>query len=109
MTRGMKYLPTILVAVFMLVFFLSKDQQERKFKNEIRKIDRAREALRVQVDSLTSVTRERDLILSKILKRNLEIIDTLNVIQKTLDKNKRDIDQKIEQSKEVIDEYWKTN
>jgi vacuolar-type H+-ATPase subunit I/STV1 len=58
---------------------------------------------------LKSTTRERDRVLSSVLKRNLEIIDTLNSIQKTFEKNKQDIDKKIEQSKDVIDDYWKNN
>ena len=93
----------------MVFLLISRNQQEKKFQHEIRKIDSAREALQLKVDSLNSKTRERDRLLSKVLKRNLEIVDTLNSLQKTLEKNKRAIDKKIEASKEVIDEYWKNN
>jgi vacuolar-type H+-ATPase subunit I/STV1 len=108
MSRGIEYLPIILMVLFVGFIFFGK-VQDANFKKEIRKIDSAREALRIQVDSLNTKTRERDLVLSKILKRNLEIIDTLNSIQNTLRKDKREIDKKIEESKEVIDEYWKNN
>lgn len=109
MARGIKYLPTILLVTFVGYFFFSTHLQEKNFKNEIRKIDNAREALRVKVDSLNLKTRERDIALSKILKRNLEIIDTLNLLQKNLERNKQEIDKKIEENKAVIDQYWKNN
>ena len=109
MTRGIKYLPTVLLVLFIGFFFFNNHQQEKNFRNEIRKIDSAREALRTKVDSLNSKTRERDIALSKILKRNLEIIDTLNLVQKNLERSKQDIDKKIEESKAVIDQYWKNN
>lgn len=109
MTRGLKYLPTIFLVSFIGFFFFSNHQQEKNFKNEIRKIDSAREALRAKVDSLNLKTRERDIALTKILKRNLEIIDTLNLLQKNLERNKQEIDKKIEESKEIIYQYWKNN
>ena len=109
MIRGIKYLPTILIILFIIFLLISRNQQEKLFKHEIRKIDSAREALSLKVDSLNSKTSERDRLLSKVLKRNLEIMDTLNFLQKTLEKDKRAIDKKIEASKAVIDEYWKNN
>jgi seryl-tRNA synthetase len=108
-TSVIKYLPAILIVLFAGFVLFDRNQQDKNFENEIRKIDSARQALRKKVDSLNSKTRERDSVLGKILKRNLEIIDTLNVLQKTLAKNKQDIDKKIEASKEVIDDYWKNN
>lgn len=108
MSRGLEFLPIILMVLFV-GFILFGKIQERNFRAEILKIDRAREALQIQVDSLNSRTRERDLALSKILKRNLEIMDTLNSIQRTFRKEKQAIDKKIEESKEVIDDYWKNN
>ncbi|HEU5291936.1 MAG TPA: hypothetical protein VFU05_14900 [Cyclobacteriaceae bacterium] len=108
MSRGVEYLPIVLMVLFV-GFILFGKIQESNFKQEVRKIDSAREALRIQVDSLNKKTRERDLALSRILKRNLEIIDTLNFIQKTFRKDKQDIDKKIEESKGAIDAYWKNN
>lgn len=104
-----KNLPTIILTLLIGFLFLTRNQDEDNFKSEIQKIDSAREALQQKVDSLNLKTRERDRLLSSVLKRNLEIIDTLNSIQKTLEKNKQDIDKKIEQSKDVIDDYWKNN
>ena len=109
MNHLLKYAPGILIVLFIGFYFFNESYRDKKFQERIQQIESARSALEDSVKALKFKTIERDKVLRDVLRRNLEIIDTLNLTLKRLNAQAGTIDKQIEKSKKNIDELWKNN
>jgi hypothetical protein len=99
----------ILFVVFLAYILYAQIRQDAKFNRQLKEIRDVRKAMEDSVNVLKERTALRDRELRDIIKRDMEIIDTLNVTLAKLNKSSRAIEEKIEENKQIIDQLWKTN
>jgi hypothetical protein len=100
----------IVLGIVLLGYVLySQIRQDAKFNSQLKEIRDVRKAMEDSVNVLKERTALRDHELRDIIRRDMEIIDTLNVTLAKLNKSSNAIEQKIEENKQIIDRLWKTN
>jgi hypothetical protein len=109
MEKLQRFGPAILLLVFIAVFLYFERNNDERFLKKLQEIEDARVAIEDSVRVLKIRTIARDRELRDIIKRDLEIIDTLNLTLRKLNKSSEAIEQKIENNKKTIDELWKQN
>jgi hypothetical protein len=72
-------------------------------------IEKVRKAMEDSLRIIHKKTEKRDKELRDLIKRDMEIIDTLNVTLSKLNKSSKVIEDKIEQNKKAIDRLWNAN
>lgn len=97
------------LVLFVAFYFYRLGKQDQKFKEQIEEIRKVREALTDSIRTIRAGTQKRDEELRIALKRDLEILDTLNVTLKRLNKSSEAIEGKIEENKKTIDDLWDQN
>jgi E3 ubiquitin-protein ligase DOA10 len=109
MNRLLKIGGAIALVLFVGYFIFAQVNQHSKFKDQLEEIQSVRLAMEDSVRVLKERTRMRDLELRDLIRRDMELLDTLNVTLAKLNKSSRVIEQKIEENKEIIDRLWKTD
>ena len=109
MDKLLRFGPAIFLLIFIIVFVYFDRSSDQRFLKKLQDIEDARMAIEDSVRVLKARTIERDRELRDIIKRDLEIIDTLNLTLQKLNKSSQAIEQKIENNKKTIDELWKQN
>lgn len=97
--------------VIFVVAYLAYAQihQDNNARRHIKEIQTIRMALQDSVSVLKSSTARRDNELRDMIRRDMELIDTLNATLSRLNKSSKDIDHKIKINKKMIDQLWKEN
>jgi hypothetical protein len=98
----------LLVAVLGYVVY-AQLRQDIKFNSQLKEIQEVRKAMEDSVKVLKERTASRDIELRDIIRRDMEIIDTLNVTLAKLNKSSKVIDGKIQENKQIIDRLWQNN
>lgn len=104
-----QYVTMAILVLFISFYFYGLGKQDEKFKSQIEEIRKVRKELTDSIKSITMRTQIRDEELRNVLKRDLEIIDTLNVTLQKLNKSSKAIENKIEENKKTIDDLWDQN
>jgi hypothetical protein len=99
----------ILSVIFLAYVVYAQFRQDAKFNRQLKEIQEVRKAMEDSVKILKERTAFRDLELRDIIRRDMEIIDTLNVTLAKLNKSSQVIDGKIEENKQIIDRLWQNN
>ena len=109
MNQLLKIGGAILLVLFVGYFIFSQVNQHSKFQDQLEEIQSVRLAMEDSVRVLKERTRMRDLELRDLIRRDMELLDTLNVTLAKLNRSSKVIEQKIEENKEIIDRLWKTD
>jgi hypothetical protein len=104
-----QYVTLAALILFVAFYFYRMGKQDEKFKEQLKEIQNVRKALADSVESIQKRTQVRDEELRGVIKRELEIIDTLNVTLKRLNNSSKAIETKIEENKKTIDDLWDLN
>ncbi len=100
------FLPYIIIAVFLAWYFYYQGKQDARIENQLQQIVSIRKALDDSVKVIKLKTTERDEKLRAVIYRDMEIMDTLNVVLQKLNKNSQAIEIKIENHKKTLDDLW---
>lgn len=102
-----KYGTLTLLVLFIGYYIYRQGSDDAAFKQKIQQIEQLRKSLEDSVSVIKQKTAERDENLRKLILRDAEIIDTLNSTLKKLNAGSKDIERKINDHKNKIDELWK--
>lgn len=99
----------IAMALTAAYLIFSQFRHETRVKDQLREIESIRKALQDSVSILKKTTARRDRDLREAIRRDMELVDTLNATLSRLNRSSREIDIKIELNKKAIDRLWNDN
>lgn len=109
MDRFLKFgLPFLVIVVFAYSIY-AQVRQDTRFNDQLKEIQNVRLAMEDSVRILKQRTAVRDQELRELIKRDLEILDTLNLTLAKLNRSSKAIESKIEENKKAVDRLWAAN
>src|SRR5258705_7348950 len=106
MDRLVKYGSYVLLAAFLIWFFINQGKQQEKLRKKMEEIENGREKIEKEVMLLKSNTDSSEIKLQSILIRNNQIIDNLDGELRKKIKISDKINRQIDSATLAIDSFF---